>query len=113
MNNRERSKYKDSQTESFELVPNRVVEVRWSCRWDAFRRLQTLGIKCQCSTNEPLLIYLHSPTTVIQIWSVLRQCGASRSNLVDWLESCWEMQGDTINYYRHRKLKESKKKNYR
>ena len=113
MNNSDRPQPKYAQTESSELVPNCILEVKWSCRWEVFRRLQGLGIECQCSTNEPLLVYLHSPVTIVQIWSVLRQCGASRPNLINWLESCWETQSDTVNYDRERQLKESKKKNIR
>ncbi len=95
MNNSDRTQ-PENQTESSQSIPNSILEVKWSCRWEVFRRLQTLDIKCQCSTNEPLLVYLHSPTTVIQIWSVLRQCGASKSDLVDWLNNCWQVKSDAI-----------------
>ena len=110
MNNSDRIQHQNNQTESSKFVPSRIVEVKWSCRWEVFRRLQALGIKCQCSTNEPLLVYLHSPTTIIQVWSVLRQCGASRRNLIDWLENCWETQSDMVDYYRDRQTKKSLKK---
>ncbi len=85
---------KQSQTESAQPIPNRVLEVRWAYRWEVYRRLKTLGIECNCSTNEPLRVYLHSPTTVIQIWSVLRQSGAARRELIDWLENCWKVKSD-------------------
>ena len=92
MNNSDRLQPKNNLAESSQLVPSRIVEVKWSCRWEVFRRLQALDIKCSCSTNKPLMVYLHSPTTIIQIWSVLRQCGASRRNLIDWLDNCWETE---------------------
>ena len=92
MNNSDRLHPEQSQIELSQPLPSRTVEVKWSSRWEVFRRFQALGIKSKCSTNEPLLVYLHSPTTVIQIWSVLRQCGASRSDLIDWLENCLEAE---------------------
>ena len=75
----------------------REVGVKWAYRWEVFRRLQSLGIDCQCSTNEPLLVNLDSPTTLVQIWSVVRQLNVERSQLVDWLDNCWRLQGDRHN----------------
>ncbi len=69
--------------------PSRVLSVKWAYRWEVFRRLKALGIDCQCSTNEPLLVDLHSPTTLVQIWSVIRQSSAEREQLIDWLDNCW------------------------
>ena len=102
MNNSDRTQSDNNQTELSQSIPSRILEVKWSCRWEVFRRLQELGIECQCATNEPLLVHLHSPTTVIQIWSVLRQCGASRRNLIDWLDNCWSTKNDAVNYFRDR-----------
>lgn len=72
--------------------PDRVLAVKWAYRWDIFRRLTALGIDCQCSTNEPLLVNLHGPTTAIQIWSVVRQSSADRQQLISWLDNCWYLQ---------------------
>lgn len=102
MNNSDRSQQEQSQIELSQSVPTRTVEVKWSSRWEVYRRLQALGIKSQCSTNEPLLVYLHSPTTLIQIWSVLRQCGGSRRDLIDWLENCLEAESTTDCFNRDR-----------
>ena len=77
--------------------PSRILPVKWTCRWDVFHRLQALGIECECSTNEPLLAYLDSPTTAVQIRSVIRQFSASRHELIDWLDSCWRMKYDHQN----------------
>lgn len=96
MNNSDRIQPENNQAKSCQSLPSRILDVRWSMRWEVFRRLRALGIKCQCSTNDPLLVYLHSPTTVIQIWSVLRQTGASRLELIDWLENCWETKCDRL-----------------
>ena len=80
------------QLNSLEQQPNRVLTVKWAYRWDIFRRLQALEIDCQCSTNEPLLVNLDSPTTLVQIWSVVRQSTANRQQLIDWLDNCWYVQ---------------------
>jgi hypothetical protein len=53
-----------------------------------------LEIDCQCSTNEPLLVDLDSPTTLIQVWSVIRQSTAERHQLIDWLNGCWTIKCD-------------------
>ncbi|MEM8718532.1 MAG: Asr1405/Asl0597 family protein [Cyanobacteria bacterium P01_G01_bin.39] len=66
-----------------------VLAVELAYRWDVYRRLQDLEIDCQCSTNKPLLVDLHSPTTVAQVWSVIRQSSAERHQLIDWLNNCW------------------------
>ena len=92
MKNSDRSQPKPQN--NLDCQPDRVLAVKWSSRWDVFRRLQGLGIKCQCSTNEPLLVDIDTPTTAIQIWSVLRQSSESRQELIDWLEGCWEVKCD-------------------
>lgn len=77
--------------------PSLILEVKWAYRWDVFRRLKALGIDCQCSTNKPLLVHLESPTTAIQVWSVVRQFSTLRHELVDWLDNCWHVE------YNHQK----------
>lgn len=72
----------------------KVIAVKWAHRWEVFRRLQALEIDCQCSTNEPLLVNLDSPTTLAQVWSVMRQSTSQRHQLVDWLNDCWSMNYD-------------------
>ena len=69
--------------------PSRVLPVKWAYRWEVYRRLKALEIDCHCSTNEPLLVDLYSPTTLVQIWSVIRQSSAERQQLIDWLNNCW------------------------
>ncbi|PSB11529.1 hypothetical protein C7B62_05185 [Pleurocapsa sp. CCALA 161] len=76
----------------------KAIAVKWAYRWEIFRRLQALDIDCQCATNEPLLVNLNSPTTLAQVWSVIRQSTAQRHQLVDWLNDCWDIRD--INYDR-------------
>ncbi|MDY6940271.1 MAG: hypothetical protein SWY16_21770 [Cyanobacteriota bacterium] len=60
-------------------------------RWWVYQRLQSLEIPCQCKCYKPLQIQVSSPLSTIQTWSVLRQMSASRQELADWLETCWQM----------------------
>ena len=69
---------------------NQVVEVAPSDRWLVHRRLQELDIPCNCSTNKPLTVELYSPMTAIQVWSVHKQLTATRHDLIDWLNHCWQ-----------------------
>lgn len=96
MNNSDRQNpnNQNKQATDRKYQPSQIIGVKWSCRWDVFRRLKDLGINCQCSTNEPLLIDLYSPTTAIQIWSVVRQCSNSRQDLITWLDNCWQVKCD-------------------
>ncbi|MEL6494357.1 MAG: Asr1405/Asl0597 family protein [Cyanobacteria bacterium J06623_7] len=79
---------------SLHQQPKEAIAVKWAYRWDVFRRLQALEIECQCSTNEPLLVNLDTPTTLVQIWSVVRQSTAQRHELIDWLNDCWQVRYD-------------------
>lgn len=72
-------------------TPERIT-VQGSDRWQMYYRLQTLDISCQCKTNRPLQVKLDSILTAIQIWSVAKQCTASRQELVDWLDRCWLLE---------------------
>lgn len=74
--------------------PSRILSVKWAYRWEVYRRLKMLEIDCHCATNEPLLVNLYSPTTLVQIWSVVRQSSAERHQLIDWLNNCWHISYD-------------------
>lgn len=88
----QRDRFLDSKQQ-----PSRILTVKWAYRWEVFRRLKALEIQCQCSTNEPLLVQLDSPQTVVQIWSVVRQFSASRNDLISWLDRCWQINCDRKN----------------
>lgn len=90
MSNRDRET--STKQNSAKSQPSLILEVKWAYRWDVFRRLKALGIDCQCATNQPLLVHLESPTTAIQVWSVVRQFSTLRHELVDWLDNCWHVE---------------------
>lgn len=69
-----------------------IVTAQHSDRWQIYYRLQALGISCQCQTNQPLQVKIDDTLTAIQLWSVTKQCTASRPELVHWLNRCWAIK---------------------
>lgn len=59
-------------------------------RWQVYQRLQELEIPCKCGSCQPLQIEVITPIAMLQVWSVLKHCRASRTELVQWLEQCWD-----------------------
>lgn len=74
----------ESETQSV-----RVVEVNRIDKWQVYQRLQALQISCHCAIDRPLQVEVADIGTAIQLWSVVRQFTASRSELIDWLNRCW------------------------
>ncbi|WP_421654855.1 Asr1405/Asl0597 family protein [Leptothermofonsia sp. ETS-13] len=77
-----------SQLESLTV---QVFSVSRCDRWQARERLQALSIPCHCTADGCLVVEINSPLAVIQLKSVVQQLTASRAELVNWLENCWEM----------------------
>lgn len=71
--------------------PGEMIEVNGTDRWQVYQRLQELTIPCWCEPNQPLRVQLHNAGDAVQFWSVSRQLTASRQELAQWLESCWQM----------------------
>jgi hypothetical protein len=71
---------------------SQALEVSWTHRWEIYHRLQDLHIPCQCGSHQPLYVSLQSPIAAIQLWSVVKQITASRSELVHWLDKCWRLE---------------------
>ena len=68
-----------------------IVQVSWLDRWQVYKRLQELEIPCWCAVDEPLRAQISTAKQVAQLASVLRQVSASRGELVQWLECCWQI----------------------
>ncbi|MGL5062988.1 MAG: Asr1405/Asl0597 family protein [Microcoleus sp.] len=73
-----------------ELETCDIVQVSWSERWQVYRRLQELEIPCWCAVDRPLRVKVNTPKQVAQLGSVLRQFSASRRELVQLLDRCWQ-----------------------
>ncbi|MBD1924094.1 hypothetical protein H6F77_23925 [Microcoleus sp. FACHB-831] len=67
-----------------------AVEVNRADRWQVYLRLQDLGIPCECPSDQPLRVQIQSATAAMQLWSVVKQLTASRQDLVEWLERCFD-----------------------
>jgi hypothetical protein len=61
-------------------------------RWQAYQRLQELQIPCHCSTAGYLEVEVNTPLAAIQVKSVIQQLTASRAELINWLNRCWQIK---------------------
>ncbi len=59
-------------------------------RWELYHRLRSLGLACEYRSGGPLTVGFESPVEVAQYWCVLKQMTGSRSELVEWLQGCWQ-----------------------
>jgi len=64
-------------------------------RWQVSQRLQELNISCQCASDGQLTIEIQHPIDILQLRSVIQQSTASRTDLLDWLERCWQVRGSS------------------
>ncbi|NET01324.1 MAG: hypothetical protein F6K62_12640 [Sphaerospermopsis sp. SIO1G2] len=76
---------------SSEIGIKQIVEVSWADRWQVYQRLNELDIPCCCETNQPLEVEVTNPQIAVQIWSITRQFTASRQELINRLEDCWNI----------------------
>ncbi|QZZ20722.1 hypothetical protein J5X98_26460 [Leptothermofonsia sichuanensis E412] len=76
-----------SQLESLTV---QLLSVSRCDRWQASQRLQALSIPCYCSSDGLLVVEVDSPLDILQLRSVVHQLTASRVELIDWLERCWD-----------------------
>ncbi|ABG53278.1 conserved hypothetical protein [Trichodesmium erythraeum IMS101] len=68
-----------------------IVEVSCVDRWQVYRRLQELDIDCWCEPEKPLQVHLKNTNEANQLESVLKQFTAHRYELVQLLQSSWEV----------------------
>ncbi|BAZ07522.1 Asr1405/Asl0597 family protein [Calothrix sp. NIES-3974] len=71
-----------------------AIALQDSDRWEVYRRLQDLNIKCWCSSHQPLRVEVESIREVVQVWCMVRLVVGSRSELIARLERCWQIQAD-------------------
>jgi hypothetical protein len=75
---------------SSNFLGDRVLHIPLSDRWLIYSRLQELMIPCSCMADGSLWVQVDSLQTAILIRSTLMQFIASRQQLLDWLEHCWD-----------------------
>ena len=71
-----------------------IIDITWGDRWQIYRRLTELKIPCTCSMGKPLTVTVDTPTAALQVWSVARQQLVDRSQLVNWLNRCFDLHAD-------------------
>lgn len=72
-----------------------ILAIKKTDRWSIYHRLQELGIPCNCAIEKPLKAQIGTPTAALQLWSVAHRYRASRSQLLDLLEDCWQAKLDS------------------
>jgi len=60
-------------------------------KWEIYERLQMLEIPCQCDAHRPLTVYVSNAYQGLQYWSIVRRLSSSRSELLKYIESCWQL----------------------
>ncbi|MDX2096679.1 MAG: hypothetical protein SFW36_02800 [Leptolyngbyaceae cyanobacterium bins.59] len=78
-----------SQVSSLDF-PRQQILISRCDRWQFQQRLQDLEIPVDCQEDGSVWVDVSHPVTILQIRSVLQQLTASRQELVDWLNQCWQ-----------------------
>lgn len=69
-----------------------IIDAACGDRWQIYHRLTELRISCKCSTGKTLAVTVDTPTAAVQVWSVVRTKSTDRSQLVNWLDRCFDLQ---------------------
>lgn len=69
---------------------SQVEKVSRCDRWCVYQRLQELMIPCWCPEDGSLWVEIEHGIHAILLRSAVYGAIASRQELVDWLERCWE-----------------------
>ncbi|MDJ0697266.1 MAG: hypothetical protein QNJ49_18165 [Mastigocoleus sp. MO_167.B18] len=67
------------------------LELPVGTRWQIYHRLQELKIECSCSGDGSLRIKVNQFEDLVLLQSTLKQFTASRQELIDWLDKCWNL----------------------
>ncbi|MBC1239030.1 Asr1405/Asl0597 family protein [Nostoc sp. 2RC] len=67
-----------------------VLQIPLSDRWRIYHRLQELKIQSSCLPDGSLRVQVNNLLEGILIRSTVMQFLASRHELVEWLERCWQ-----------------------
>ncbi len=81
---------------------SQVEKVSRSERWLVHHRLQELMIPCWCPDDGSLWVEIEHGNHAILLRSAVYGAIASRQELVEWLERCWEtVHSDSTKSYRN------------
>jgi len=73
------------------ISSDQVVEIPLCDRWLVYYRLQELKIQCSCPADGSLRVQVNNCLTAILLRSTVLQFTASRQELINWLEQCWQL----------------------
>jgi len=73
-----------------QALVSEVGKISRSDRWIVHHRLQELTISCWCPADGTLWVEIEHGIDAILLGSIVQQLVASRQELIDWLERCWE-----------------------
>jgi hypothetical protein len=71
-------------------VSAHIVSVPRIDRWRIYHRLQELTIPCWCLDDGSLRVEVQNGMGALLLRSVVQQFLASRQEMVNWLERCWD-----------------------
>ncbi|MBD2095483.1 hypothetical protein H6F90_09960 [Trichocoleus sp. FACHB-591] len=69
-----------------------VVTVSRCDRWQVYQRLQELGVQCWCAGDGTLSVEVQTVGEAVQLRSVIQHLTAARTELIDWLDLCWQLK---------------------
>ena len=85
------------QSPKSNVLSGYVVEVPLGDRWCIYHRLQELMIPCACPTDGSLRVEVNHGITAILVRSTVQQFTATRCELLNWLERCWDVEVKSSN----------------
>nr|WP_290223928.1 Asr1405/Asl0597 family protein [Trichocoleus desertorum] len=77
---------------SLNSLVGQVIQVSRCDRWQAYQRLQELGVQCWCAGDGTLSVEVQTVGDAVQLRSVIQQLTGSRNELIDWLDLCWQLE---------------------
>jgi hypothetical protein len=69
---------------------NQIVRVPKGSRWQVYHRLRELQIPCACPEDGTLRVAVDHAIALLLVRSTVQHFTASRQELLDWLERCWQ-----------------------
>ncbi|MEA5582781.1 hypothetical protein VB620_15710 [Nodularia harveyana UHCC-0300] len=79
-------------SDSSDPLGAQILQIPLCDRWRISQRLQELKISCWCHNDGSLRVKVNNLLEAILIRSTVMQFLASRHELIDWLERCWNTQ---------------------
>ena len=73
-------------------VAGQVVSISRSDRWQVHARLQELDISSACLSDGSFQVKINTPLDALQLWSVIYQFTASRNQMTERLERCFQQR---------------------